>query len=120
MGKIERHTRRIALERRFTAGRCCTYCGWSHPLALVAGSNPLSCIRCRRERRGQPPWDWHHVGGRLADGTGNPYGRLVKVNANVHRVLSEPQTDRPEDLRTPLVSPVELMTWWERMRAEGD
>jgi hypothetical protein len=56
----------------------------------------------------------------LTDETGNPLGRLAKVDANVHRLLSERQNDRPEDLRTALVPHDELMTWWEQMRALGD
>jgi hypothetical protein len=45
---------------------------------------------------------------------------VVDLDANLHRLCSIRQNDRPADLRTALVSPTELMTWWERLRAEGD
>jgi hypothetical protein len=105
--RLQRLRRLLTHNQRFPPGAACHRCGWADVRALVAGSKPFTCYACRRERLGKPRTEGHHVGGR-----NNPFGRVVDVDANVHRVLSARQDDRPADLRTPIVAPDVTVAWF--------
>jgi len=83
-----------ARRRLFPVGAVCA-CGEWRSVAFVEGSRPLRCYECDRVRRGLPCWELHHVGGQ---GTPLP---LIRVAANMHRVLSDMQDAQWRDRAAP-------------------
>jgi hypothetical protein len=67
--------------RRFPAGTCCADCGQANRLVLCRHGSHIVCHGCRLARKGQPPYEDHHVGGR-------PSSLVVSVPANLHRLLT--------------------------------
>jgi hypothetical protein len=80
--------------------------------ALVDKSMPLVCYACHRQQRGLPRTEAHHIGGHH-----NPYGFVRDVDANLHRLLSLRQNDRPPDLSTPVARRGDVDAWWAQIRA---
>lgn len=76
---------RLDIRRRLFPVDAVCACGEWRSVGFVEGSRPLRCYECDRVRRGFPRWEDHHVGGQ---GTPLP---LVRVPANLHRVLSDLQ-----------------------------
>ena len=68
----------VRLRTRFPAGTACSACGVTHPAALVARTNPITCYSCRLER----PTERNHAGGHGS-------GPVLQLPANEHRVFSE-------------------------------
>ncbi len=71
------HIRKSIAARRVGSRRC--VCGESRPDALIAGSNPVICAACKRERDGKTPFDNHHPAGRANNPT------TIAVPVNDHR-----------------------------------
>ena len=67
--------------RRFPTDACCADCGERHRLLLCRSGQAVVCYGCRVERRGRPPRELHHLGGRPGDLT-------VPVTPNLHRLLT--------------------------------
>jgi hypothetical protein len=70
--------------RRFPAAACCADCGERNRLVLCRTGKQVVCYECRLQRRGRPPRELHHIGGR-------PSKLTLPVPANLHRLLSELQ-----------------------------
>jgi hypothetical protein len=78
---------------RRIGGRTCT-CGEFRPEALIAGSNPMICVKCQRKKRGQSTLDDHHVAGEANR------KETIPVPANDHRAqLSVDQYDWSKQTR---------------------
>jgi len=86
-GPIGRYQRRARAARRVGLESQCV-CGEKRPEALIAGSHPIMCAACDRERRGQTTVDVHHVAGKA----NSPV--TIPVSVNDHRArLSVVQND---------------------------
>jgi|SRR5579872_5181139 hypothetical protein len=98
---IAAYRRKAVAVRRVGQDKHCA-CGESRPEALIAGSNPIICAACDRERRGKAPLDGHHVASR----SNSPV--TIPVPVNDHRArLSTDQYDWPrETLENPHGSPL--------------
>jgi hypothetical protein len=70
--------------RRFPASAHCVDCGERNRLLLSRAGKQVVCYGCRQKRRGRPPREAHHLGGRPGDLT-------ASVPANLHRLLTELQ-----------------------------
>jgi hypothetical protein len=82
--------RKSVSTRRVGIGAQCA-CGEDRPLALIAGSNPVICAECKRQKVGRAKCDQHHVAGKA----NHPV--TIPVPANDHRaVLSEEQYKWPK------------------------
>jgi hypothetical protein len=85
--------RRSVAERRMGVGTACV-CGENRPLALIPGSNPVSCAKCKRRKKGRSAYDRHHVAGKAN------HPLTIPVPVNDHRaVLSEDQYEWPRATR---------------------
>jgi hypothetical protein len=85
--------RRSEAVRRIGVGKTCT-CGESRPAALIAGSNPITCTECKRNKENQSPFDAHHVAGK------SNHALTIPVPANDHRsILNEQQYSWPKATR---------------------
>jgi hypothetical protein len=88
---IEHYVRREQTERRAGVDAQCA-CGESRAEALIVGSSPITCVECRRKRKGHRTVDLHHVAGSANDAT------TIPVSANDHVAdLSERQRDWPRE-----------------------
>jgi hypothetical protein len=92
----DRHVRKAQAQRRVGVGAQCN-CDECRPAALIGGSDPLTCQRCKRLAEGKSTIDDHHVAGRAND----PATIAIPTNDHV-AILSEQQRDWPEQtLRNP-------------------
>ncbi len=92
-GPVGRYQRRARAARRVGLNSQCA-CGEKRPEALIAGSNPIRCAACDRERRGQTTVDVHHVAGKSNSSV------TIPVLVNDHRAcLSAAQDDWPKRTR---------------------
>lgn len=81
-------------QRKVGEGARCA-CGEDRPLALIAGSNPVICAKCQRQRKGHTVMDDHHPFGKANDPK-----TTTPVPVNDHRAdLSEAQQDWPKRTR---------------------
>ena len=88
---IEHYVRREHARRRVGVDSQCA-CGESRPQALIAGSDPITCLNCARKSKGRTHVDLHHVAGRANDPL------TIPVPANDHVAdLSERQRDWPRE-----------------------
>ena len=87
--------------RRVGTNQTCA-CGEHRPKALNAGSNPMTCESCKRQKEGKRITDHHHVAGRA----NSP--ETIPVFVNDHRaILSVAQYQwPPETLRNPHGNPL--------------
>jgi len=93
--------RRSVARRRIGIGNECK-CGENRPLALIAGSSPITCVECRRRKKGHKTIDRHHVAGRAN------HDFTIPVPANDHRAtLTDDQYRWPKQtLDNPDSSPL--------------
>ena len=92
-GPVGRYQRRARAARRVGLESQCV-CGEKRPEALIAGSHPLRCAACDRERRGQTTVDVHHVAGKA----NSPV--TIPVPVNDHRArLTVAQDNWPKETR---------------------
>jgi hypothetical protein len=83
----------IAQRRGGEGARCA--CGEARPLALIPGSNPMTCAKCQRQRKGHTVMDNHHPFGETNDPK-----TIIPVPVNDHRAdLNEAQRDWPQRTR---------------------
>jgi hypothetical protein len=88
IGMAHRHSH---AQRRIGPGRKCV-CGETRPEALIAGSEPMTCARCSRQKKGQSAFDRHHIAGKANDSL------TLDVPVNDHRaILSPAMYDWPKD-----------------------
>ena len=94
---ISNHARKARASRRVGIGQQCA-CGESRPEArpeaLIPGSNPMICARCRRIEKGQSTKDRHHPAGKANDAT------TIPIDVNDHR--AELSTNQ-QDWETPIL-----------------
>jgi hypothetical protein len=98
---IKAAARRSKAQRKVGEGATCL-CGEARPLALEAGSRPMTCAACRRRKQRKKTTDAHHVAGRRNSHV------TIGVPVNDHRaVLSPAQYEWPkETLENPEGSPL--------------
>jgi hypothetical protein len=84
--KVSRHARRAD---SFPTGAKCASCGYTNPVALVAGSDPLICYHCQALAAGKSGLEADHFAGAANSSLTFP------LPANVHRELSDLQEDWP-------------------------
>jgi hypothetical protein len=85
------HRRRAIATRRIGEGNKCA-CGEDRPEALIAGSDPMICAKCDRERKGQKQMDDHHIAGEA-----NNSAATIRIPVNDHRAdLNTAQQDWPK------------------------
>jgi len=85
--------RKSVAERRVGIGSRCA-CGESRPMAVIAGSDPMTCAECSRRQKGQSTLDDHHTACEAN------HSATIPVPANDHRaILSEAQYDWPKATR---------------------
>ena len=76
-------------------------CGESRPEALISTSNPVTCQKCDREKKGMTTMDNHHPAGKA----NSPV--TVPIPVNDHCEMSEAQRDWPKrTLENPEGSPL--------------
>jgi hypothetical protein len=94
------YVRRAIAARRVGERRCA--CGESRPEALISKSDPITCHKCQRAKKGSSVTDDHHPAGEANDPT------TVPIPANDHRAeLSVAQYDWPKQtLENPDGSPL--------------
>src|SRR5579883_3368237 len=95
MGALQTLHRALAREQRTPPDARCRLCGWSEPLALVAGQHPTRCYACDNRLGGGDGFERHHIAG-----VWNRPFLIQTVDANLHRILSDWQYDWPVDVRT--------------------
>ena len=84
------HRRKVIAARRVGVGARCS-CGEDRPVALIAGSNPTTCVACQRSAKGRIAIDQHHFAG----GANNP--TTIPIPVNDHRaILSVAQAEWPK------------------------
>lgn len=82
--------RRSKAARRVGVGSACA-CGENRPPALIPGSNPMICARCKRLKEGKRPYDNHHYAGEAN------HPLTVPVDVNDHRaIFNEDQYEWPK------------------------
>jgi hypothetical protein len=54
------YVRKVIAARRIGCRKCA--CGEERPEALIRDSNPMICVACQRQQRGQIMFDIHHPG----------------------------------------------------------
>jgi hypothetical protein len=98
------YRREVIAARCVGEGRKCA-CGESRPDALIRGSDPIICTKCKRKLNEQKAMDDHHIAGEANNSTGT-----IAVPVNDHRAeLSTAQHDWPQKTlhnpeRSPLLS----------------
>ncbi len=70
--------------RRVGNGSKCR-CGEHRPLALIPGSNPVTCASCKRAKEGKSELDNHHPAGKANDET------TIPIPTNDHRAQLSPK-----------------------------
>lgn len=98
---IKAARRNSVARRRVGIGAQCI-CGENRPQALIAGTNPIICAKCRRRAEGRRIYDQHHIAGK------SNHGLTIPIPVNDHRaVLSEDQYEWPKaTLENPGRSPL--------------
>jgi hypothetical protein len=110
---IGRAKRRSIAARRVGVGAKCEWCGENRPFALIAGSNPKTCVECMRRQKGHKTIDYHHPVGKANDST------TFRIGANDHADLTEAQRAWPKTtLENPDGSP--LLAIAARHRGNSD
>ena len=106
--------RRSIARRRLGPAATCTACGESRPAALIRGSNPRLCARCKRVKDGHRAIDHHHVAGEI----NSPV--TVPIPVNDHRAeVTESQKDWGRHvLENPDGDPVVMLVAWLRGAGE--
>jgi hypothetical protein len=96
------YKRQSKAQRRVGEDARCA-CGESRPFALVPGSKPMICARCKRQIKGHSIMDKHHVFGEANDPK-----TTVNIPVNDHRAqINEAQNDWPRrTLENPDGSPL--------------
>lgn len=96
------YRREAIAARRIGEGNKCA-CGEDQPEALIAGSDPMTCAKCSRRRKGWKQTDDHHIAGKANNPTAT-----IGIPVNDHRAdLSTAQQDWPKrTLQNPDHSPV--------------
>ncbi len=94
---IAAQKRKAEAVRRIGLGKTCSCCSENRPEALIPGSEPMICAKCKRRQKGKGTVDQHHVAGRAND------PMTIPVDINDHRaVLSVAQHDwEPGVLQNP-------------------
>jgi hypothetical protein len=88
---ISQFRRSSKAARRIGHNQQCA-CRERRPEALIAGSNPMSCAKCKRIESGQKTLDDHHVAGRANSPA------TIPIAVNDHRaILSVAQYEWPEE-----------------------
>jgi hypothetical protein len=98
---IEHYIRRESAGRRLGADAQCA-CGETRAQALVRGSKPVTCKRCRRTSQGRTTVDLHHFAGCANDPTTIP----VSVNDHVADLTERQQEWPTETLENPTGDPL--------------
>lgn len=87
---LEGNAWRIGRDNIFPQDAACSRCGWTGPIALVSGTDPLLCYECHTGKE----WEYHHLAGKH-----NHSGLVRLVPGNVHRVLGAWAYDWPDEVR---------------------
>jgi len=87
--------KRAAIGRRRVGEGARCACGETRPPALIPGSNPMTCAKCQRQRKGRTIMDDHHPYGKANDPK-----TIIAAPVNDHRAdLNEAQCDWPKPTR---------------------